>query len=158
MKLKIKYKRVSNGDDKVSPLQIINNGDWIDLSTLKDETLQQNVLSKLSLGIAMQLPKGYEAIVASRSSSPFKYNIIIPNGIGIIDNSYNGDNDVWCYVAYSIKDVVIPKGTRIAQFRIQLSQKATPWQKILNLFYNGIEFIEVPKLYNDNRGGFGSTN
>ena len=71
--------------------------------------------------------------------------------------SYNGNKDEWKFPAIAIKDATIKKGTRICQFRIQLSQKATIWQKIKWLFSNKIELVQVDNLSDNNRGGIGST-
>lgn len=175
MKLKIKYKVNEEG-------QYIHNclkGDWVDLiaaqsyelhpsqaDTLKSKTVDgvsskyRNVTSEVTyikLGIAMELPKGFEAIVAPRSSTPKNFGIVCANSIGIIDNSYCGDNDEWKFPAIAIRETFIPEGTRICQFRIQLSQKATFWQKLKWLFSSGVKFVKVDKLNNKNRGGFGST-
>jgi dUTP pyrophosphatase len=109
----------------------------------------------IPLGVCMQLPKGYEAIVAARSSTAKKYGIIMANGIGIIDNSYCGDEDEWCFPAIGMKDATIEAGSRICQFRIQLSQKATIWQKIKWLFTSKITFKVVEHLNNKNRMGLG---
>ena len=172
MKTKIKVRLIDNQ----IPLKIIENGDWIDLrlnqdysfegpkaNTLKRKKIENNFrwvdsqIHYLPLGVAMQLPKGYEAIVAARSSAAKNLGIIIANGIGIIDNSYNGDEDEWMFPAYPVRTNTITKGTRLCQFRIQLSQKATVWQKLKWLFSNGIKIEIVDHLNNTPRGGFGST-
>lgn len=105
----------------------------------------------------MELPDGYEAIIASCSSTYIRNFIANPNAIDIIDNSYHGDNNEWKWLLYAYKEQDIKKGDRYCQFRIQLSQKATFWQKIKWLFSNKIEFKFVNELGNNNRGGFGST-
>ena len=92
----------------------------------------------------MQLPEGYEAYISSRSSTFSKWGIMIPNGLGIIDNSYNGDDDIWRYPALAFRDTKIHKGDRICQFRIAKKQPE-------------LEFLTVETLGNKNRGGFGST-
>ena len=175
MKLKIKVKVLTKG---CMP-KIIEKGEWIDLKlaetvhlipsqagTLKKKQKQsqtisyRNVTSEvtyLPLGIAMELPKGFEAIVLSRSSTPKKLGIVCANSMGVIDNSYNGDKDEWKFPAIAIRETTIEEGTRICQFRIQLSQKATFWQKLKWLFSSGIELVEVDSLNNEARGGFGST-
>lgn len=171
MKTKIKVKVI---DPMCTPV-ITEKGDWIDLKAAEDieinpgyaDTLKRGKDTKVRkvetpvyyvpLGVAIELPKGYEAIVASRSSCPNKVGVFIPNGIGIIDNCYNGDGDEWKYIASPLRKTVIHKGDRVCQFRIQLSQKATFWQKIKWLFSSGIELVEVESLNNKNRGGFGST-
>ena len=170
MKLKIKVKVLTKG---YMP-KIIEKGEWIDLKlaetihlipsqagTLKKKQEQsqtisyRNVTSEvtyLPLGIAMELPKGFEAIVLPRSSTPKKLGIVCANSMGVIDNSYNGDNDEWKFPAIALKETTIEEGTRICQFRIQLSQKATMWQKIKWLLSSGIELVEVDDLGDNNRG------
>lgn len=171
MKTKIKVKVLTPG---CMP-QINENGDWIDLRAAQDIEIKaaqagvqyqrnnekyRDVITPvvyIPLGVAMELPKGFEAIIASRSSGPKKMKVFIPNGKGVVDNSYNGDEDQWHYVASPMENTSIKKGDRICQFRIQLSQKATFWQKLRWLFSSGIELVEVDSLNNDNRSGFGST-
>ena len=175
MKLKIKIKVLEEG---CMP-EISNNGDWIDLrsashvsipapqsGTLKRHTVNGEEVSfrdvnlltyYIPLGVAMELPKGFEAVINSRSSGPHKLGLFIPNGQGVIDNYYKGNTDQWHYVCSSMKATTIIKGDRICQFRIQLSQKATVWQKIKWLFSSGIKLVRVDNLDNEDRGGFGST-
>lgn len=162
MKLKIKIKLL----DKECMPEI--HGDWVDAKCLNDTIIKSNANATLvSLGIAIELPGGYEAIIVNRSNSargikrpngervePF-FN---PNGIGVIDNSYRGNEDIWHSVVKPLRgDVILKRGDRICQFRIQLSQHATSWQKIKDLFYSGIEFEVVDNLTHPNRGGFGHT-
>ena len=175
--MKIKYKTTLEGAK--API-VLPQGDWFDLVVPEEtklhcpisETLKKsqknketdyyrNVVTKdkkVSLGIAMQLPKGYEAIVLPRSSTYRKWGFKLANTMGVIDNSYCGDNDIWQAHVTPNKTVTIPAGTAVLQFRIQLTQKATVWQKLNWLFWNGdIEFIKVDKLGNEDRGGDGST-
>lgn len=157
MKLKIKIKLFN----KECMPEIISKGDWIDLKIWESFSINKAkipVYQMLTLGVAMQLPDGYEAIIAPRSSTFKKYGIMLANSVGIIDNTYCGNGDIWGFPALIFKEnTTIPSFERICQFRIQLSQKATIWQKIKNLFYSGIEFEVVDNLTNPNRGGFGST-
>ena len=171
MKLKIKVKVLTEG---CMPT-IIEKGDWIDLRSAADLYIraaqagtqyQQGEFkfrdvtigtTLIPLGVAMQLPKGFEAIIVSRSSAPSKLGLFIPSGQGIIDNSYNGNEDQWYYVASPLRNTEIKKGDRICQFRIQLSQKATFWQKLKWFFSSGVELVEVDNLSTNNRGGIGST-
>lgn len=164
MKLKIKVKKLDN--NLILP-KIIDKGDWIDLTSSKkikfnapkvvDNTVTFDY-KLIPLGIAMELPKGFEAIVAPRSSTFKSYGIIESNSIGIIDNSYCGDNDQWHFPAIAYRNVTVREGDRVCQFKIQLSQKATFMQKLKWLFSSSIELIEVEHLNNKERGGFGSTN
>lgn len=155
MNMKIKIKVLTEG---CMP-EIIEKGDWIDLKVAKSVKLEANAskVTLLPLGVAMKLPKGFEAIVASRSSTPSKLGIICANSLGVIDGSYRGNEDEWKFPVIAIKNTTIKKGTRICQFKIQLSQKATIWQKIKWLFSNKIELVQVDNLSDNNRGGIGST-
>ena len=92
----------------------------------------------------MEIPKGYEALVVPRSSTPKQFGIIMANSIGVTDNSYNGDNDQWRFPAIAFRDTVIEKGDRICQFRILENQPS-------------LEFEEVEHLNEFDRGGIGST-
>ena len=176
MKLKILVKRFKNenGEPLIELPKIIKKGDWIDLASTKDLILQapqagtlkgsevkhRDVVSEVTyipLGVAMRLPDGYEAIIAPRSSAAKKMGIMCANSIGIVDNSYQGDEDQWMFPAVTLRKTSISKNTRICQFRIQLSQKATMWQRIKWLFTSGIELVEVESLSGNNRGGFGSS-
>ena len=168
MKIKIKL-----FDGQVMP-EITQKGDWIDLRANKDIEIKGPFEHTLNgkrdkrdvvfnnelfgLGIAMELPKGYEAVVLPRSSTFKHFQVCLVNSQGVIDGSYKGDDDEWKFHAIAFKDTTIHKGNRICQFRIQLSQFATVWQKIKWLFWNGkIKFVQVEHLRNSNRGGIGST-
>lgn len=164
MKLKIKY-RVT--DPKCKPY-IHKDGEWFDLSSaesvpINGPTANKNKVvlfshAKISLGIAMQLPKYYEAIILPRSSTFDKKGIILKNSAGVIDSTYCGNDDIWSFSALAFRDTLISTNERICQFKIQLSQKAPFWVKLKWLFNSGIEFIQVTSLGNKNRGGFGTSN
>lgn len=176
MKLKIYIKRFKNenGEPIVDFPKVIKKGDWIDLraaeevvinapqaGTLKGHDVKhRDVVADVTyipLGVAMKLPDGFEAIIASRSSAAKKIGVMLANGIGIVDNSYQGDNDQWMYPAISLRKTSIALNTRLCQMRIQLSQKATIWQKIKWFFSSGIKLVEVDSLGNEDRNGMGST-
>ena len=136
--IKVKYLR------GVQKIERFNVGDWIDLRCAEETDLKAGEYKMIPLGVAMELPKGYEALVAPRSSTFKKYGIILANSIGIIDESYKGDNDEWHFPAYAVQGAKIPKNERICQFRIIKHQP----QVVLR---------EVERLGNDDRGGLGST-
>lgn len=175
MKLKIKVKVLTPGC-----MPVLNDiGDWIDLRSAVDidlpapqsktlrrvtqdgkEVCYRDVILKtyyVPLGVAMELPKGFEAPINSRSSGPKKLKIFIPNGQGLVDYVYNGDNDEWNYICSPMESTSIKKGDRICQFRIQLSQKATVWQKLKWFLCSGVELVRVDSLNNEDRGGLGSS-
>lgn len=121
-----------------------NPGEWIDLRAAENMLFRKGEYKRIPLGVAMQLPEGYEALVAPRSSTFEKFGILMVNGIGIIDNKYCGDNDWWSFPALATRDQVILVNDRIAQFRILPVQP-------------DIMFDQVDLLGNPDRGGFGSS-
>lgn len=138
MKIRIKY------FDGAEELKTLSVGDWIDLSNRFEVVASKGDFMVIKLGVAMELPEGYEAHIAPRSSTFRKYGIIQTNSVGVVDHSYCGDEDEWGMPCYFTKSVYIPKGTRLCQFRIVENQPQ-------------IEFEVCTSLGNDNRGGFGST-
>lgn len=136
--IKIKYLR------DIQKIEKISVGDWIDLRAAEEVTMKAGEYRMIPLGVAMELPKGYEALVAPRSSTFKKYGVILANSIGIIDETYKGDNDEWNFLAFAMRDTVIHKNERICQFRIIKHQPT-------------IHLIEVETLDNPDRGGIGST-
>lgn len=118
--------------------------DWIDLRAAKTVDIKKGDLEIIPLGVCMELPKGYEAHVVPRSSTPKNFDIICANSMGIIDNTYCGDNDEWKFPALAFRDTTIHKGDRICQFRIVKNQP-------------GIKLHSVLHLGNKDRGGIGST-
>lgn len=125
-------------------LEMTENGDWCDLYCYEDVTLYQGERAYISQGVSMALPQGYEAIMVPRSSTFKRWGLLQTNGIGVIDNSFRGTDDIWVFPAYATRDVTIPKGTRICQFRIQEKQPS-------------LQFEPMQSLGNANRGGLGST-
>ena len=118
--------------------------DWIDLRAAEDVTMKKGEFKIISLGVSMKLPDGYEAHIVPRSSTFKTFGVLQTNHMGVIDNSYCGDNDVWRFPALAVRDTEIHVNDRICQFRIVKKQPV-------------VEFKEVEALSDANRGGFGST-
>lgn len=166
MKLKIKVKRINKN---LNLPVVSSNGDWIDLrcSETHEFNTPQKVKGKsdvvfdtylMPLGVAIELPAGFEAVVDARSSLPFSMGLQVANSQGVIDNSYKHDTDEWKAPLMAIRKTTIEENARIVQFRIQLSQKATVWQKLKWFLSSGVEIVEVEHLKaKEARGGFGST-
>ena len=136
--IRIKYMR------GVQKIERFNVGDWIDLRAAEDVFLNKGEFKLIPLGVAMELPEGYEALVAPRSSTCKKLGIMMANSIGIIDESYKGDGDEWHFPAIAVDDTMVRKNERICQFRIIQHQPM-------------IHLLEVEHLGNNDRGGIGST-
>ena len=151
MKIRIKYFEES------TKLKKIAKGSWIDVYANKDVFVKVNERAMIPLGFALELPSGWEAHLAPRSSTFKTWGIIQTNSVGVVDDTYIGDNDQWHMPVYclegkgtelidgeEIKGTWIRKGDKIAQFRIM---EVMP----------EIEFDEVESFGNSDRGGFGST-
>ena len=138
--IKIKYL-----NDDITRLEYIDGkSDWIDLRAAEEVELKDGEFKLIHLGVAMQLPEGYEAHIVPRSSTFKKWGIIQTNHCGIVDNSYCGPNDWWRMPVFALRDTKIEVNDRICQFRIQKNQPT--------LVFNEVEEMEA-----NNRGGFGST-
>lgn len=138
MEIKIKY------FTDIEKIKQIPNGDWVDLRSAIDITLKKGEFTIIPLGVGMKLPFGYEAHVVPRSSTYKNYGIIQTNHMGVIDNSYSGNDDQWGMPVIAMRDTTIHKNDRICQFRIVQKQP-------------DFEFTEVENLDTKSRGGFGST-
>ena len=138
-KIRIKY-----SSQILERINKISMGDFIDLRAAETVEMKAGEFKLIPLGVAMELPKGYEAHVVPRSSAFKNFGIIQTNSMGVIDESYCGDNDFWFFPAYALRDTKIEVNDRICQFRIMEHQPP-------------ITFEEVEILGNIDRRGHGST-
>lgn len=141
--IEIKYFENQYGQ-KQDPITKIEKGDWIDLRSNEAVSLKAGEFKSIHLGVGMKLPEGFEAHLAPRSSTFKNWGILQTNSIGVIDNSYSGNEDEWGMPVYATRDTMIERGDRICQFRIIERQP-------------DIKFVTVDKLNEISRGGFGST-
>ena len=152
MKIKIKY------FEEATKLKKITKGNWIDVYSNKDIFVEVGNRAMVPLGFALELPSGWEGHLAPRSSTFKTWGVIQTNSVGVVDDTYIGDNDQWHMPIYCLqgkgskileegKEILgtwIKKGDKIGQFRIM---EVMP----------EIEFEEVESFGNADRGGFGST-
>ncbi|MBR4812353.1 MAG: dUTP diphosphatase [Lachnospiraceae bacterium] len=138
--LKIRY--ISNEIEKLR--YIDGKSDWIDLRSAENVTLKAGESRLIRLGIAVELPEGYEAHIVPRSSTYRNFGIIQTNHMGVVDHSYCGDEDEWKYPVLAMRDTEIHVNDRICQFRIMENQPK-------------LVFEEVEHLGSASRGGFGTT-
>ncbi len=138
----IKIKYFSEDIERLA--YIAGKSDWIDLRAAEEIRLKKGESALIPLGVAMELPRGYEAHVIPRSSTYKNFGIIQTNSCGLIDETYCGDHDQWFFPALAMRDTVIHVNDRICQFRIMEDQPE-------------IRFEETDRLTAEDRGGFGST-
>lgn len=137
--------RIKYFSDEIERLSYIGGvSDWIDLRASRDVSLKKGEFCLIPLGVAMELPQGYEAHVVPRSSTFRNFGIIQTNHMGVIDESYCGDNDQWHMPVLAVRDTQIHVNDRICQFRIMKHQPP-------------VCFEETTVLGHEDRGGFGST-
>ena len=137
--------RIKYFTDEIERLAYIDGkSDWIDLRAAREISMKAGEFRLFPLGIALELPPGFEAHVVPRSSTFKNFGIIQTNSMGVIDETYCGDNDQWHMPALAVRDTVIHVNDRICQFRIMEHQPV-------------LCFEEVEELGNRDRGGFGST-
>ena len=122
---------------------IDGKSDWIDLRAAEEVELKAGEFRLIHLGVAMQLPKGYEAHIVPRSSTFKNFGIIQTNHMGVIDETFCGPGDWWRMPVYALRDTVIHVNDRICQFRLMEHQPVVAF--------------EEGKLEGKDRGGFGST-
>lgn len=137
--------KIQYHSDQIAKLEYIDGkSDWIDLRAAERVELKKGDFKLINLGISMQLPEGYEAHLAPRSSTFKTWGLIQTNSVGVVDWSYNSSKDVWKMPVWATRDTVVEIGDRICQFRIVEHQPR-------------ILFEEVEELGGVERGGFGST-
>lgn len=95
--------------------------------------------------IIVKIPKGYMLHVALRSSTPKKKGLLMPHGMGIIDQDYCGENDEIKVQVHNFRDstCIVEKGEKIAQGVFVKIEKH--------------EWNELETMDQNSRGGFGST-
>lgn len=125
-------------------LKKIEHGDWIDLYADENYDLLPGDFALISLGVIIQLPEGYEAHLAPRSSTFKNFGVIQTNGVGVVDESYRGPEDIWRMPVFALRPSTIRRGDKIAQFRIMKKME-------------DISITEISEVIGDSRGGFGST-
>ncbi len=131
-------------NNNIKKIKKFSYGDWIDL--VSAETVSMNLfdLKYISLGLSMQLPKGFEANIVPRGSTYKSFGIIQANHFGVVDNEYCGDDDIWRFPAIALRNTVINEGDKICQFR-------------LNKIQPELEIEFTTELTGKSRGGFGHT-
>ena len=139
MTIRIKYH-----NSNIEHIEQVEGSDWIDLRAAETVEMKAFEFRKISLGVSMSLPAGYEAHLAPRSSTFERYGVIQANGVAVSDETYRGDDDIWLLPVLAIRNTVIHEGDRICQFRIMKKMER-------------VKFKPVESLNNKSRGGFGST-
>src|SRR2546426_2502244 len=115
-----------------------------DLLCREDTGIAPRTLGRIPANVIVQTPPGYMLLVTLRSSTPRRKGLLVPHGVGIIDQDYCGEGDEIMLQVYNFRDelVTVERGERIAQGMFVPIARAT-WHEV----------DEVGQ----GRGGFGST-
>ena len=143
LEIKVKYHNSKNGST-IDRIEKIEQGDWIDLRSAENYEIAQFEAGMINLGVSIKVPEGYEAHLVPRGSTYKKWSIIQTNGMGVIDESYSGENDVWKMPVLAMQATHIHKNDRVCQFRIMPKMPE-------------VKITEVEAMDGNSRGGFGST-
>jgi dUTP pyrophosphatase len=127
----------------LEPIEILENGDFVDLRSAEVIIMKAGKQYFINLGVSIKLPEGYWGQFVPRSSAFRNWGIIQTNSFAVIDESYCGENDIWKMPVYATRDTIININDRVCQFRIVKKQP--------------FSIEEVEKLEDNDRGGFGST-
>ena len=97
MKLRDKYL------DGAKKMEKITKGTWIDVYAYEDVFVPVGQRKMINLGFALELPQGWEGHLAPRSSTFKTWGIIQTNSVGVVDDTYIGDNDIWHMPVYCLQ-------------------------------------------------------
>lgn len=116
-----------------------------DIYARETTTIGPGNLGFIPTNLIVDIPEGYVLILASRSSTPKKKGLLIPHGIGMIDQDYCGPKDEMKAQVYNFTDepVIVERGERIAQAMLILVTRC--------------ELTDTKITTQESRGGFGST-
>lgn len=155
LKLDAKIYRIH--EDAVLPSQKNVTDAGFDLHIIEDFELYPGQRKVVATGIVVQPPQGYHTEIFLRSSMAYKHNIILINGVGLIDQTFSGPTDELKIMLYRAplleanggtgflqgRPVQFKKGDRVAQLVFRQTQ-----------LFNIVEVAEAPA---GDRGGLGST-
>jgi dUTP pyrophosphatase len=140
--MQVKVKRI----DKSIPLPIYETKGSVgfDVICREDTNIAPGEIKLIPGNVILKVPQGYMLLIACRSSTPSKKGLLMPHGIGILDQDYCGEEDELKIQIYNFidKPVEIKKGEKIAQgVFVKIDQ---------------VNWKEVDSM-GESRGGFGST-
>src|SRR3989344_8152665 len=138
--MKIKIKRLDNSIE--IPRYQTAGAVGFDLASTTDILIKPKTIELVPTGLIVCIPEDCMLILASRSSLPIKKGLMMPNGIGIIDQDYCGPEDELKLQIYNFTEapIQIKKGDRLCQGVFVKIAKAD-WE-------------EVEELPAKTRGGF----
>ena len=144
--------------DAVIPAPQTGEAVGFDLHTIEDFTLAPGERRVVGTGLVVQPPPGYHTEIFLRSGMAFKYNIMLINGVGLIDRDYAGPNDELKVMLYAAPLVFSDQGK--ARLSINRTHAFKKGDRIAQLVFRKTEkftLTEVNSAPSLDRGGLGST-
>ena len=141
--MKVRIKRLDK--DLPLPRYETDGSVGFDLLCRESVTIAPQTVALIPANVIVETPPGYMLMVTLRSSTPRKQGLLIPHGVGIIDQDYCGEGDEIQIQIYNFtgQAVTVERGDRIAQGIFVRVDTA--------------EWSEVSEMSSETRGGFGST-
>ncbi len=140
--LQVTIKRVDA--DLPLPTYATEGSVGFDLLCREDTEIAPRTIELIPGNVIVRIPEGYMLLLTLRSSTPRRKGLLIPNGVGIIDQDYCGEGDELMVQVFNFREeaVTVKRGERIAQ---------GIFVPVLRVSWNEVD--EMGK----GRGGFGST-
>ncbi len=138
----VKFKKIN--PDAIIPDYAHIGDAGMDLYSIEDIVIEPMEWKKVNTGLIMELPKGTEGQVRSKSGIAYNYGVFVLNSPGTVDENYRGEIGV---ILYNLNKTpfVIKKGQKIAQLVInKVCYCKTKESEIMSTSSRGV-------------GGFGST-
>ncbi|HEX4203120.1 MAG TPA: dUTP diphosphatase [Ktedonobacteraceae bacterium] len=115
-----------------------------DLACREQTVIGPRELGRIPGNLIVETPAGYMLMLTMRSSTARRMGLLMPNGVGIIDQDYCGEGDELMIAVYNFRDTetTVQRGERIAQ-GIFVPITRVAWSEV--------------ETVGEGRGGFGST-
>ena len=132
--------RVKCCDEKFQPQAKTAGAAGLDLVLAHDLVIRQDEVAKVGTGVHVEIPEGHVGLVFLRSSI---HDVVLTNGVGVIDSDYRGE--IMLKLRGATRIARYAQGDRIAQLVI--------------LPFTAVAPVAVNELSDTARGegGFGST-
>jgi len=139
--LQVAIKRIDT--DLALPTYATAGSVGFDLLCREETEIAPRTVELIPGNVIVHIPAGYMLLLTLRSSTPLRKGLLIPNGVGIIDQDYCGEGDELRVQVFNFREeaVTVKRGERIARYFIPVMR---------------VSWDEVDEM-GQGRGGFGST-
>ncbi|GHV34444.1 deoxyuridine 5'-triphosphate nucleotidohydrolase [Bacteroidia bacterium] len=126
----IKFKKLDK--NAVVPSKVHNSDTGYDVTAVSIERFSENVLA-YHTGIAVELPEGWGLQLRPRSSVR-KYDLLLCNSVGTIDNAYRGEIIVSFRLQKALSEAKVYEiGDKVAQIILEKIEAPIVWEEVSEL-------------------------